>query len=266
MVFEECRFRCGFHRPVVPLAMQIIKIHNRTRAEFHPRDFIGWRARTRMVPRADDEKMFRPRLRRGVRHVIAVKCKRTQFVTVVLARDCQYRLCDLLKLFMRREHRIIVRIDHGMFEDTLEIFRRVTDKRVEVFESDVLFITVEKFRAPEFLITEKIVLCCPATGEREPLHVISQPNIIVGWVIEARMCSCRGNDCRQMWRKFLCRGPLIESRVRPAPHRDLAIAKRVFRKPLDYVVSVARFICKWLELTTGISATAYIDKRECITM
>ena len=53
--------------------MQIVKIDNRTRAKFYSGDFIGWRARAGVVPRTDDQKMFRPRFRRCIRDVIAVK-------------------------------------------------------------------------------------------------------------------------------------------------------------------------------------------------
>src|SRR2546430_14171153 len=80
------------------------------------------------------------------------------------------------------------------------------------------------------------------------------------------MSSCSGNDCRQMWREFLRRRPLIESCVGTAPHCKLAIAKRLLGKPLNDVVAVARIVCKRFELAAGISATANIDKRECVSM
>src|SRR5438034_10157873 len=64
---------------------------------------------------------------------------------------------------------------------------------------------------------------------------------------------------------FRC-SPLVEPRVRPTPHRDFTVAERLLRKPLDDVVTVARFICKWLKVAAGISTTADIHERERITM
>ena len=75
-----------------------------------------------------------------------------------------------------------------------------------------------------------------------------------------------GHDCRQMRRKFLRRCPLIEARIRTAPHRHFAVAEWLLRQPLDHVVPVARFICERLELAAGISAAANIDEREHITV
>src|SRR5438874_8094711 len=80
------------------------------------------------------------------------------------------------------------------------------------------------------------------------------------------MSGCSGNDRCQMWREFLGCRPLIESCVGTAPHCNLAVAKRLLGQPLDDVVAIARVVCKWLELTAGISATANIDKRKCIAM
>ena len=74
------------------------------------------------------------------------------------------------------------------------------------------------------------------------------------------------HDCRQMWRKFLRRCPLIEACIRTAPHGDLAVTEWLFRQPLNHVVSVARFICERLELAAGIAAAANIDEREHITV
>src|SRR4029077_17490737 len=58
LVFEECRFRSGFHGPVVPLGVKIVEIHDRPPAEFYACDFLGRRARAGMVPRSDDGKML----------------------------------------------------------------------------------------------------------------------------------------------------------------------------------------------------------------
>jgi hypothetical protein len=61
--FEECRFRAGFYRPVIPLAVQIVQIDDCSGAELYPSDFISGRTRTGVVPWSDDEKMFTARLR-----------------------------------------------------------------------------------------------------------------------------------------------------------------------------------------------------------
>ena len=75
-----------------------------------------------------------------------------------------------------------------------------------------------------------------------------------------------GHDCRQMRRKFLRRCPLIEARIRTAPHGHFAVTEWLLRQPLNHVVSVARFICERLELAAGIAAAANIDEREHITV
>src|ERR1700720_4798054 len=75
-----------------------------------------------------------------------------------------------------------------------------------------------------------------------------------------------GKKRRQMWRKFFRSCPLIESRIRTAPHRYLAVAVRLFCEPLNQVVPVPWIIYKRLEFASGISSTADIDERKCIAM
>ena len=108
--------------------MQIVKIENRTRAEFYACDFIRGRARAGVVPRPDDEKMFRARFWWSVREMIPVVRERTQFVAVVLTCDCQDGQCDFLKLLPRRHHCVVVRVDHWVFKDTLEINGRISNE------------------------------------------------------------------------------------------------------------------------------------------
>ncbi len=57
---------------------------------------------------------------------------------------------------------------------------------------------------------------------------VSHPDVVVGWIIEARMRGCGGNDRRQMRRQLFRGRPLVKSRVRPAPHGNFAVAKRLF--------------------------------------
>src|SRR5215216_1816583 len=139
-----------------------------------------------------------------------------------------------------------------MLEDTLKIGGRISDKRIERLKRDVLLISVQEFCTPEFLIAEEIRLAGAAAGKREPLHVVGFTDVIVGRIIKWRMGSCSRNDCHQMWRRFLCRRPLIKSCVGAAPHCNLAIAERLLRQPFYNVVSIARFICKRLKLATGV--------------
>src|SRR4029453_8277372 len=80
------------------------------------------------------------------------------------------------------------------------------------------------------------------------------------------MSGCGRNNRHQVWRELFRSCPLIESRVRTAPHRNLAVAVRLFCEPFDQVVPVPWIIYKRLEFTAGISATANIDKRECVSM
>src|SRR6478752_1947015 len=126
----------------------------------------------------------------------------------------------------------------------------------------MLLVSVQKLFAPEFLIGKKIVLWSSPAGEREPLHVVTHPDVAVEWKIQTGMRCGSGNDRRQMRWKFLRRCPLIKPRVRTAPHGHFAVTEWLLRQPLDHVVSVARFIRKGLELTAGIAATANIHERE----
>src|SRR4029453_11727832 len=97
-----------------------------------------------------------------------------------------------------------------MFENTLEINRRVSNERVERFEREVLLVSVQEFCAPEFLIAEQIILSSATARERKPLHIVSHPDVVVGRIVQARMRG-GGHDRRQMRRKFLRRSPLIEA-------------------------------------------------------
>src|SRR6058998_1084464 len=110
---------------------------------------------------------------------------------------------------------------------------------------------VQKFCAPKLLITEKIVLRGVTTCEREPLHVVSHSDVVVGRIIQAGMRGGSRHDCCQMRWKFLRCSPLIEACVRSAPHRDFAVAERLLRQPLSNVVPVSGFVCKRLEFATG---------------
>src|SRR5438552_18281121 len=80
------------------------------------------------------------------------------------------------------------------------------------------------------------------------------------------MSGCGRNNRRQVWRKFFRGRPLIESRVGTAPHRDLAVAVRLFCEPLDNVVPIPWIIYKRLKFAAGISTTANIDQRKCIAI
>src|SRR5882724_12569736 len=120
----------------------------------------------------------------------------------------------------------------------------------------MLFVSVQEFCAPEFLIAKQIILRGVTAREREPLDVVSHPDVVVGWIIQAGMRGCSRHDCRQMRRKFLRRCPLIEARIGTAPHGHFAVTEWLLCEPLNHVVSVARFICEWLELAAGISAAA----------
>src|SRR6476660_4850528 len=111
-----------------------------------------------MVPRSDDEKMFGARLQRGVCEMIPVIRERTQLVAVVLTCDCENRQRDLLELLARGQHRVVVSVGRRVLEYELEIHRRISHERIERFEREMLFVSIQEFRAPEFLIAAKIVL------------------------------------------------------------------------------------------------------------
>src|SRR5215469_11915730 len=75
-----------------------------------------------------------------------------------------------------------------------------------------------------------------------------------------------GYDRCEMRRKLLGRSPLIEARIRPAPHGNLAVTKRLLRQPLNDVVSIAWFICERFELAARIASAANIDECEHVTV
>src|SRR5256885_14564869 len=69
-----------------------------------------------------------------------------------------------------------------------------------------------------------------------------------------------------MRRQFLGRGPLIESGVGTAPHRDFAVTKRLFRKPFHHVMTITCVVSERLKFAGGISASAHIDQGKGIAM
>src|SRR5713101_1755352 len=153
-----------------------------------------------------------------------------------------------------------------MLEDTLKIWGGISDKRIERFKRDVLFVSIQEFRAPEFLIAKKIVLRGAAASEREPLHVISHPDVVDRRIIERWMRSgCRHDRCKMGW-KFFRRRPLIEPCIGAAPHRHFAVAEGLLCQPFHDVVSIAGVICKRLKFAARVSSTANIDKRERVAV
>ena len=130
----------------------------------------------------------------------------------------------------------------------------------------MLFVSAQKFCAPEFLIGKQIILRGVTARKRQPLHVIRHPDVVGRWKIQAGMSGGSGNNRGKMRRKFLRSCPLIEPGVRPASHCHFAVAKWLCGKPLDHVVSIARLICKRLKVAAGISTTADIHKRERVSV
>ena len=102
--------------------MQIVQINDRGRTELHAADFIRGRARPRVIPRADDEKMFRAHFGCRVCHMIAIKRERSKLVAIVLARDRKNRQRDFLKLLLRRHHRVVISVGRRMFQNALKIY------------------------------------------------------------------------------------------------------------------------------------------------
>ena len=111
--------------------MQIVKIDNGRRSELYAANLIRRRARARVVPWANDQKMFRARLRRSIRGMIAIKRERAEFVAIVLTCDRQNRQRDFLKLLTGWHHRVVVRISHWMFENALKIGGGISNERIE---------------------------------------------------------------------------------------------------------------------------------------
>src|SRR5688500_5934105 len=57
-------------------------------------------------------------------------------------------------------------------------------------------------------------------------------------------------------------GPLHVALIRPAPHRDLAIAIGLLRQPFDDVVAVVRHVSIEPELAFGVRASTHVDGEE----
>src|SRR4030095_15209802 len=130
----------------------------------------------------------------------------------------------------------------------------------------MFLVSVEELRSPKFLIAEKVLLSSAATRESVPLHVVGYTDVLGRRIIETGMSGCSGDDRREVRREFFRCRPLIKSRVGTTPHRNLAVAVRLFCEPLDQVVSIPCIIYKRLEFAAGISATANIDECKCIAM
>src|SRR4029453_14853053 len=122
----------------------------------------------------------------------------------------------------------------------------------------MFFVSVQKLFAQEFLIGKKIVLWSLPAGEREPLHVVRDADVVGRWKIKTGMRCGGGQDLRQMGGKFLRLFPLIIARIRTAPHGHFAVTEWLLRQPFNHVMSVARFICEGLEFAAGIPAAANI--------
>src|SRR5262245_3672387 len=80
------------------------------------------------------------------------------------------------------------------------------------------------------------------------------------------MGRCCRHDSGEVRRQFLGRRPLIESGVRTAPHRNLAVTKWLFCEPFHNVVAVSRFVSERLELALGISTTTDIHQTKGISV
>ena len=82
--------------------------------------------------------------------MIAIKRHRAQLVAIVLAGNGQNRQQYSFELLLRGHHPVVVRVRHRMPDNSLKVFRGVAEERVERAESDMFFVSVEKFRPPEF--------------------------------------------------------------------------------------------------------------------
>src|ERR1700736_5088324 len=119
--------------------------------------------------------------------MIAIKSKRPHFIAVVLPRDGQNRERDLLILLNARCHGVVVSVGCRMLDDALEICRWISDERVQRFEGNVLFVSLEIFAMPKLLVAEQVLLAGAAAGEGEPLHVVGFAHVIARRIIERWM-------------------------------------------------------------------------------
>jgi hypothetical protein len=129
----------------------------------------------------------------------------------------------------------------------------------------VFLVRLQIFRAPKFLIAEKIYLAGAPAGESEPLDVVGFADVIERGIIERRMC-CPPARWWQGAAEILLRSPIDRTRPRSPPHGDFAVAKWLLREPLHHVVAVVWLLREWLKFAAGIAAAAHIDKRKRVTV
>ena len=75
-----------------------------------------------------------------------------------------------------------------------------------------------------------------------------------------------GDDGGEVLRLLLERHPLVEARVRSAPHRDLAVRPGLGGQPLHHVVAVPRVLEERLEAPLGVAAPAHVHDGEDIAV
>src|SRR5713226_6430220 len=153
-----------------------------------------------------------------------------------------------------------------MLHPLLKPGRSVPDQLVKILKRRVRHVHLARFRRPEGAVPKQAAIARHAACETQPLHVVWPKNIGLKRKIYSGMRRGCRHDCHQVQRKFLQHRPLVEARVRTAPHRHFAVAIRLLREPFHHVVAVLALIHKWLKLPAGISASAHIHEGVHIAM
>src|SRR5207253_1379015 len=119
--------------------------------------------------------------------MIAIKSERAKFVAVVLASDGENRKRYFFELLPRRHHGLVIGVHHWVVNNPLKIHRWISNKTVEGFERDVLAVSLQKFTTPKFCIRKQVFLTGVAAGQREPLHIVGNTNVVGRSKIETGM-------------------------------------------------------------------------------
>ncbi len=265
-LLQELRLRAALHRPRVPVQMQLRNVDEARRPEGQATELRLRCARAGVIPRADDQVV--PCAPFGIcsLHVLPIVLDRARLIAVVAAGDRQDRNRQLRVLLGRRVVAVPIRIDRWMREPLLEGRQGIADDLVELLERRAGLEPLAIPGAPERVVAEDAVLRGVTAGERQPLHQVRRCDVAAHRKVDAGVRRSDRHDRRQVRRKFLGGGPLVVARIRPAPHRDLAVAIRLLGQPFDHVVTVARFLDERPELAFGVTAAANVDSQERIAI
>ena len=199
-------------------------------------------------------------------HVAPVIVHRAVLVVVVVPGDRQDRDRDPRVVRGARPQRLPVVVGPRVLEHALEPGRGIPHHAVELAERPAGQVQLPKLRDPERRVAEEVRLGGDAAGVGGPLHEVGHVDVVLGREVHAHRRGGGGNDRRQMRREVLKRRPLVVAGVGAAPHRNLAVAPRLFGQPLDYVVAVPALVLEGQEHSFRITPAPDVYQREDVSV